>query len=166
MTSNGKPRRDIDNVADRLFPIEQEFKTSDDYYTPKWLFDALKVEFDLDVACPPEGPLHTPAKRFYSMKHDGLTQPWEGRVWMNPPYSGPKPWVERFIEHANGIALLPFAKSKWHQDLWDSDASMVYVRVITFVKGDTNLGQAPFALGLWAFGQENKKAISNVGRVR
>ena len=149
-----------------LIHVGQDVKTSDDYYTPKWLFDALGLVFDIDVACPPEGPLHTPCRNYYSVKDDGLAQHWNGRVWMNPPYSGPKPWVTKFIEHKNGVALVPFAKSKWHQDLWDSDAKFVYVRAITFVKGDTNLGQAPFALGLWAFGEENVAAIGRVGKVR
>ena len=28
---------------------EVSSKTSDDYYTPKWIFDAIGLEFDLDV---------------------------------------------------------------------------------------------------------------------
>lgn len=150
-----------------LFPMPQVGATSDDYYTPKWLFDALSVEFDLDVACPPNGPLFTPAKHWYTQETDGLLNPWFGNVWMNPPYSNPSLWVHKFINHGNGIALLPFAKSKWCQALWDSSASMVYVRAISFERSDMNvISQAPFSLGLWAFGKNNVKALSNVGRVR
>ena len=36
----------------RLFNTRQEGVTSDDYFTPKWIFDALGIEFDIDVACP------------------------------------------------------------------------------------------------------------------
>lgn len=154
-------------TQDSLFEIRQTQRTTDDYYTPKWLFDVMRIEFDLDVACPPEGPLFTPAQAFYDQAADGLTKPWFGTVWMNPPYSKPAPWVERFIEHAQGIALLPFAKSKWCQALWDSHAAMVYVRAVTFERSDQNvISQAPFSLGLWAFGDGCVEAISRVGKVR
>ena len=38
---------------------------------------------------------------------------------MNPPYSHPAPWVDRFITHRHGVALLTVAKSAWSQRLWD-----------------------------------------------
>ena len=151
----------------RLFATAQEGTTSDDYFTPKWIFDLLGVEFDLDVACPADGPLYTPCKAYYTQKDDGLAQCWSGKVWMNPPYSEPNLWVQKFIEHDNGIALLPFAKSKWCQSLWDSNASMVYVRAVSFERSNMNvISQAPFSLGLWAMGQSNVKAIAKIGRVR
>ncbi len=53
-------------------------------------------------------PLWSTAKLMYNRLDDGLSQPWHGRVWLNPPYS--RPLVERFIrkmaDHNNGIALL------------------------------------------------------------
>jgi phage N-6-adenine-methyltransferase len=150
-----------------LFPMPQESNSSDDYYTPKWLFDALGIEFDLDVACPAEGPIYTPCKAYYTQETNGLASPWRGNVYMNPPYSNPSLWVHKFIEHEHGIALLPFAKSKWCQSLWNSAASMVYVRAITFERSDMNvISQAPFSLGLWAFGEKNVEALAKIGRVR
>lgn len=38
---------------------------TDEWYTPRYIFDALGETFDLDVACPPEGPRHVPAARYY-----------------------------------------------------------------------------------------------------
>lgn len=150
-----------------LFTMPQQSRSSDDYYTPKWLFDTMAIQFDLDVACPPEGPLFTPATAFYDQQVDGLAQDWAGTVFMNPPYSKPEPWVRKFISHADGVALLPFAKSKWCQALWDSHASMVYVRAVTFERSDQNvISQAPFSLGLWAFGDKCVEAIARVGKVR
>jgi hypothetical protein len=55
-------------TQERLFTVRQEQYTSDDYWTPKWIFDALGLEFDLDVASPPEGPMHTPCKAFYDQE--------------------------------------------------------------------------------------------------
>ena len=150
-----------------LFLMPQQGNSSDDYYTPKWLFDALDIEFDLDVACPADGPIYTPCKAYYTQETNGLASTWFGNVYMNPPYSNPALWVHKFVEHGHGVALLPFAKSKWCQSLWDSTASMVYVRAITFERSDMEvISQAPFSLGLWAFGQKNVEAIAKIGRVR
>lgn len=154
----------------KLFDMPQEGYTTDDYYTPKWIFDALNVTFDIDVACPPSGPPHTPCKHFYTQETDGLNSPWYGMVWMNPPYSKPSPWVDKFIDHKNGIALLPYAKSKWLQKLWDHpDTGLMYVYSIKFERADSRLnGSTPFPLGIWGMGDEAISAMKNsgLGRIR
>ena len=153
-------------MSDRLFDPEQEVQTSDDYYTPQWLFDAMGIKFDLDVCAPPEGVSWIPAKRYYSMKDDGLTAPWRGRVWMNPPYSKPTPWVDRFIEHGHGIALVPFTRGRWAERIWDSDASLVRTPYnLTFHKNDKMLSIV-WSTVLVALGDECVEAISKVGKVR
>lgn len=92
---------------------------SDDIYTPPAVFDALELQFDLDV-CAPEGGLPwIPAKRHYSLKDDGLAQPWEGLIWCNPPYSKPSPWIDKFINHNNGIMLVQLSRSKAIKQLWN-----------------------------------------------
>jgi len=147
-----------------LFPMPQEGRTSDDYWTPKWLFDALGIKFDLDVACPPEGPLHTPAAHWYTQETDGLASPWFGNVWMNPPFSKTTPWVNKFMEHRQGICLVPFAKSAWANRLWDSAEGVVMIpSTFKFVQGSIFIQTM-----LAAYGLENVKALqqSNLGRVR
>lgn len=111
--------------------------TSDDYYTPAWVFETLALKFDLDVASPPNAPEWIPAKRRYTIEDDGLTAPWKGLVWMNPPYSRPGPWVERFLAHGNGVALLPFSNSQWWRDLWAKDLAMAVHQpaAVSFVGG-------------------------------
>lgn len=113
------------HIQPPLFGAPQTQLTSDDYYTPAWVFERMGIEFDLDVCAPPGGVPWIPAKRFYTMEDDGLAQPWEGRVWMNPPYSDCTPWVQRFIDHASGVCLLPTAKSLWLNLLWASGAGVV-----------------------------------------
>lgn len=73
--------------------------TSDDCYTPRWVFDAMGLTFDLDVAAPVGGPLHVPCRRYLTAADDGLVQPWAGLVWCNPPYSNFTPWADRFARH-------------------------------------------------------------------
>lgn len=85
---------------------DREAKRHDDWYTPRWLFDQLGVTFDLDVCAPIDPARRTvPARRYYTQDDDGLTQPWTGLVWCNPPYSAPQPWMQRFAEHDNGMLL-------------------------------------------------------------
>ena len=86
-------------------PSDSVATTSDDCYTPRWVFDAMDLEFDLDVAAPIGGPWHVPARRWFTAEDDGLAQDWDGLVWCNPPYSGFSPWAERFIRH-DRVALM------------------------------------------------------------
>jgi hypothetical protein len=88
--------------------------TNDEWYTPRWIFDAAGLTFDLDVCAPVAPEFRTcPARRYLTVLDDGLAAPWDGLVWMNPPYSNPAPWVDRFAAHPCGLALLPAAKSRW-----------------------------------------------------
>lgn len=153
-----------------LFPMPQTTASSDDYYTPKWLFEALGVDFDLDVACPPNGPLFTPAKHWYTQETDGLLSPWFGKVFMNPPYSKTGPWVHKWIEHGNGIALLPVLKhSQWAKKLWDSQANVVWINAsqIKF-HHKSELKTIWPIVWLWAIGDECVEALknSNLGSLR
>jgi hypothetical protein len=136
--------------------------TKDDYYTPKAVFDALGLRFDLDVAAPPGGVPWIPADRYYTVADDGLALPWTGRVWMNPPYSKATAWVDRFIAHGHGVALVGHAKSAWHPRLWKAaDGCAMPHEYFDFVGGS-------IFMPVWfaAFGAECVAALENIGRVR
>ena len=140
----------------------QTITTSDDYYTPAWIFDALGLHFDLDVASPPHAT-NVPCTRYLTMEDDGLTTPWNGRVWMNPPFSKPSQWVERWCVHENGVALLPMSKSAWFNNLWE-DPNVRCVALppsLKFVGGPIFMPTM-----LWAIGHDNIKALHNLGTVR
>lgn len=107
--------------------FEKSANTTDEWYTPKEIIDALG-KFDLDP-CAPVKPLWKTAETMYNKNHDGLTKDWVGRVWLNPPYS--RPLIERFItrlaEHGNGIALLfNRCDSKMFQDVIFEKATRMY----------------------------------------
>jgi DNA N-6-adenine-methyltransferase (Dam) len=157
--------------ADSVTPYEQSVlitygqrqSTSDDYYTPEWIFDALGLRFDLDVCAPPGGVEWVPAERYFSAENDGLSQPWTGRVWMNPPYSNVTPWVDRFIDHGQGIALVCHAKSYWHPKLWAAaDGVVIPDKVIDAFVG----GRCHQPVWFAAFGEECVDAIGHLGVVR
>lgn len=140
---------------------------SDDWYTPPLIFDALGLRFDLDPCAPVGGLPWIPAARYYTEADDGLAQEWYGRVWLNPPYSKPWPWVERLAEHGNGIALIQADTSTrgWHE--WVAKAHVVcFVRGrLQYVRGDLEPQSARFASALVAFGDVCAEAVrrSNLG---
>lgn len=58
----------------------------DEYYTPKYIFDALNCRFDLDAAATHSAHQCVPADKF--IYTNSLKEEWNGFVWCNPPYSG------------------------------------------------------------------------------
>ena len=148
--------------------MEQENESSNDHYTPKWIFDLLGLTFDIDVAAPPNGVPWIPCKKFYTQRDDGLSQEWKGTVWCNPPYSNVLPWVERMQLHRDGIMLLPMVKSYWRLSVWnDADGICEPNNVdrIKFIhKGKEKEIMFPTFLAGW--GDVALKAMANLGRVR
>lgn len=80
-----------------------------DWLTPPEIIQALGP-FDLDPCCPPDMPWKT-AETMLTKVEDGLTHPWFGDVWLNPPYGREVwDWVERLTDHGSGMALI-FART-------------------------------------------------------
>lgn len=143
--------------------FEKSKKATDEWYTPKEIIEALG-EFDLDP-CAPVSPLFPTANKMYNKNDDGLKQKWEGRVWLNPPYS--RPLIERFVkkmaEHGNGIALLfNRCDSKMFQDvIFERAMAMKFLRNrIRFFHPDGTRGDSPGCGSiLIAFGRENAEVL-------
>jgi hypothetical protein len=156
-------------IQEGLFTLKQEELTTNDHYTPKWLFDVFGVTFDIDVASPPNGVPWIPAKKFFTQEEDGLAQPWKGLVWCNPPYSDILPWVTRLNQHRNGIALLPHTKGGWREDIWREADGLVESKAVNQMlfhyQGRNNKAVFP-TLFLAAWGDIGLNAISKIGRVR
>ena len=143
--------------------------TTDDHYTPPYIFEALGVEFDMDVAAPVGGVPWIPAKRSLTVIDDGLKTDWLGRVWCNPPYSKITPWATKLLEHQNAIALLPVGKSLWFDQLWKSaDGVLTLPSSLRFIKSDGSVAGIMTSTMLFAFGEINRQALidSGLGRVR
>ena len=155
-------------IQDTLFNLDQDELSTNDHYTPKWIFDLLDVTFDIDVASPPNGVPWIPCKRYFTQSEDGLTQNWHGLVWCNPPFSNIEPWIDRLNQHRNGIALLPHTKGSWRRKVWkEADGivewdSLTEVRFIHKGKEKTIFPTTFVA----AWGQTALEAVSNLGRVR
>lgn len=140
---------------------------TDEWFTPRYIFDALGERFDLDVACPQEGPRHVPASEYFF--HDGLDESWFGFVWMNPPFGHQKTkraWLKKFFEHGNGIALAPDRTSApWFQEYGPMADAILWVSPkIKFERPDGSRGEWPgTGTALFALGRRAKVALLRSG---
>ena len=158
-----------DNLLDFDFDEIPLATTSDDYYTPKWVFDALGLQFDIDVASPVGGISWIPAKQYFTQYDDGLAQDWGGqRVWMNPPYSKPSPWIDKWLENNNGVCLLAASRSYSFLNLWANCDAVLFLPLIKFVTGMGKQAGIYMPTVLAAVGAENVAALkaSGIGFVR
>jgi len=163
------------------FTHESTHNESVEWYTPREIFTALGIYFDLDPCSPGKQIVSwIPAGVHYTIKDNGLMLPWFGNVFMNPPYGQDTPkWFKRLAKHDNGIGLV-FARTdtQWFHDY------VPLANAICFIKGRVQFvkpcNAIEYAAGLhWpkggcgaasmlvAFGQHNVKAFlrSNLGPV-
>ncbi|QDP46737.1 MAG: putative adenine-specific methylase [Prokaryotic dsDNA virus sp.] len=146
----------------------QDHIKSVDWWTPPYIFEALDLEFDIDVASPVGGVSWIPAKRYFTKWQDGLQQEWKGRVWCNPPYGrNTAQWLQKFVDHDNGVALV-FARTdtKWFHDIVVKADALVFMkgRVSFLNRGEKNSTAGAGSM-LIACGYESVEAIrkSNLG---
>lgn len=147
------------------FAAPRSRQSSDEWYTPKWLTDALG-RFDLDPATS-EQRVEQVAPTFFTADDDGLERHWLGRVWLNPPFSKIQPWVERMRAHNNGIMLcFSRTEAKWFVDL-TRHCGAVYLlrgRVQFWRPGDGPKKQAcPMGTVLFPFGPQNVAHLERCG---
>lgn len=127
--------------------VHESAGKSDDWFTPKYIFDALDVKFDQDVCCPKDiTHVHTPCKQY--IFNNSLQIKWNGFVWMNPPFGGRNgiiPWLNKLSEHGNGIALTPDRTScPWWQNIAiRSDAHLQINGKIKFINPSGEIGKQP-----------------------
>ncbi len=68
---------------------------NNEWYTPPKILDRVRAvlgSIDLDPASIEEANRVVGATKYYSADEDGLSKPWSGRIFMNPPYSQPLIW--------------------------------------------------------------------------
>lgn len=109
---------------------------TNDWYTPKEVFEGLHKEFNFqDDPCPLNSLI------------DGLSRDWKSPAFVNPPYSDLKTWSKKAYEEAQkgctSVLLIPSrTDTKWWHDY------ILKAQEIRFIKGRLKFGgcknNAPF----------------------
>jgi phage N-6-adenine-methyltransferase len=126
---------------------------SDEWATPMQFFRSLDAEFGftLDVCATNE---NAKCDRFYTREIDGLSQQWEGVVWMNPPYGKTiGAWMERaYLASLAGATVVCLVPARTDTAWWHDYAAKGEVR---FVRGRLSFGDgkqpAPFPSAVIVF---------------
>jgi len=133
----------------------------------------MGVEFDLDPCSPGKKIVPwNPARRHLIEKDDGLATDWGNAFcWMNPPYGlrwNVDEWIEKFVVHRNGVALLPDFTSTgwWHLLTASADVVMFVKPKIYFTNGGPTQKGRTNSLGstVVAIGERGVQALRNAER--
>lgn len=130
--------------------------TTDLWETPQDFFDAIDGEFHftLDACAVPENAKCT---RYYTPEQDGLSLPWEGTVWCNPPYGREiEKWVEKAANSAATVVMLLPARTdtKWFHRYIYGKAEIRFIPGRLKFGGEKN--NAPFPSMVCVFRQERE----------
>jgi len=118
-----------------------------DWMTPIYYVEAARKvmgSIDLDPATSEVANKHIRAEQFFTEEDDGLSQPWAGTVWLNPPYGGAQAQFSAKLRAeyedsrvSEGILLVNAAATdtEWFQPLWDYLLCFTDHR-ISFVSGN------------------------------
>jgi site-specific DNA-methyltransferase (adenine-specific) len=112
---------------------------TDEWATPKNLFRALDAEFNFTLD-PCADETNAKCARYFTEADDGLAQPWDGIVFMNPPYGRDiGKWVKKAYEEslrgATVVCLIPARTDTayWHDYAMQADE-------VRFIRGRLHFG--------------------------
>lgn len=139
------------------------------WLTPPAIVRALG-EFDLDPCAAPEPRPWACALDNIVEAQDGLSAPWRGRVWFNPPYERDVigRWMGRMADHNHGTALI-FARTEtdvFFETVWKRAAALLFLRGrLHFHYPDGRRAKANSGAPsvLIAYGQLDATALENCG---
>jgi len=142
--------------------VTHEGKTNT-WFTPREIIKELG-DFDLDPCTQSFRPFDTAARHICEdLGGDGLSEHWNGRVWLNPPYGKTiARWLGKLADHGDGIALVfSRTETRWAQSIIArADGVNFLSGRIGFLKADgmpvTNAGTGSMLL---AFGKSNVDSI-------
>lgn len=114
-----------------------------EWYTPKYIIDALNYTIDLDPASSKNANSIIQANNYFTEHDNGLIQNWYGNVWLNPPYGNQVPiWLEKSLNEIKqnniNIIILLFSRTDTN---WFHNFAVKFDQ-ICFIKGRISFIQA------------------------
>ena len=125
-----------------------------EWYTPPAIIALVRDvlgQIDLDPASHDVPQQWIKAQVRYTIADDGLTRPWQGRVFLNPPFDAAPRWLEKLYAERthrpclSAVVLVNSAPGyKWWEQLLDTACLSVLLRErLAFVRADgTSAGRA------------------------
>jgi len=113
---------------------------NNEWYTPPEYIAAARAcmgDIDLDPASSDIANRTVRASRCYTKEENGLTKPWSGRVWMNPPYSRDciKSFCEKLIDAVSAqnietacVLVNNATETTWFQMMADTSKAICFPR--------------------------------------
>jgi len=133
LIKNGRNLKQIERQLQKLtYRISQRealtSNESNEWYTPPEYIELARTvmgDIDLDPASHSLPQTWIKARQTFTAKENGLKHQWQGRVWLNPPYSSRvHHWIDKVIaEYQHGqvsqaiLLLKPAVGSSWYQTL-------------------------------------------------
>jgi DNA N-6-adenine-methyltransferase (Dam) len=137
------------------------------HITPRWIIERLG-SFDLDPCAASPRPWDC-ARHNFIEADDGLSRPWRGRVFLDPPYDRYEvgKWIDRLANHGYGTALLHArTEAGWFEPCWRSASAILFMADrVKFCRPDgseqpANSGAPPV---LVAFGEDDAIKLGSCG---
>jgi hypothetical protein len=147
------------------------------WYTPSEVIELVRAvlgRIDLDPASDELPQAWINAKQQFTVC--GLSRPWGGKIFLNPPFDNSAVWVAKLIaeyESLNVSEAILLVNSnlgyKWYENLWISYPVCCARERIRFIKADgTQGGQAKRGQTFVYFGtnvERFSEVFSSIGRV-
>lgn len=115
---------------------------SGEWETPQWLFDLLDDEFDFTLD-PCASNVSAKCDEYMTVEEDGLSQEWDGRVFVNPPYGRAiRDWVKKSYDesqHCEVVVMLIPART---DTLWWHSWIHFQASELRFISGRLRFGNA------------------------
>lgn len=130
-----------------LLDLGNRETTGDDFYTNEIIIRrarALMGRIDTDPASHAIANRVVQATTFYTIGDNGLTKQWNGKVWVNPPFSAWQSWVPKIlrewdsgrIEEMCVLSAMRTVTAQYFADLLDAcDALVIFKGRIKFWGG-------------------------------
>jgi phage N-6-adenine-methyltransferase len=157
-----------------LVSDEQREKSDIEWYTPDWIIDAARRTLgviDLDPATTAEVNKRIKATNIYTKEDDGLTKPWFGSVWLNPPYRRDliTPFIDKFCAEYDGgkitqalVLVNSSTETFWFQRLLERCSMLLLFHSrIAFMRESGKWKKPMQGQTLFYFGKEEKAFITN-----
>lgn len=130
---------------------------SDEWFTPSFIPEAIGP-FDLDPCAGESSHARVNIRR----PDDGLSIVWEGRIWLNPPYSTIDVWLDRLAAHGAGTAIVNARpETQWFQNAIEKAKAVFWLKGrVNFIRPDRIATNAPVGSCLIAYGDHDADALA------